>query len=109
VLYTPSQLVYTYDPINLILTYVVVGVVSLVAVMFGFAALDENGVAHSLKFSAILDTTRSPELAAITKDCGLGTVPLDKQAEKTKLKFGVLRGVGDRDSHRVGFVLADAD
>ncbi len=77
--------------------------------MFGLAALEENGIAHSRTFSAIMDATRSPELAKVTKDCGLGMMPLDKQAEKTKLRFGVLKGVKEGDSHRVGFRLAEED
>jgi hypothetical protein len=77
--------------------------------MFGFAAIDENGVAHSLKFSAIMDSTRSAGLAFVTTDCGLGMAPLGKEAEKTRLKFGALKNVVDGDEHRVGFVVADGD
>ena len=106
VLLTPSRLLYIYDSTNLILTYCIVGALALVAVMFGFAALDENGVVHSLKFSAVMDSTRSPGLSSVTKDYGLGAVPIDKQAQRTVLKFGPLRSVKEGDSHLVGFVLA---
>ncbi|PSN67106.1 hypothetical protein BS50DRAFT_676739 [Corynespora cassiicola Philippines] len=108
VLFEPSEILYVYEPRNLIITYVCTGLVSLIAVMFGIAALHENGVAHSLKFSAIMDATRSPELATITGDCGLG-MPIDKTAGQTKLRFGLLEGVKEGDSHKVGFVLAEEE
>jgi hypothetical protein len=88
VLFTPVQLVYEYIPRNPIPTYVVVGVVSLISVMCEFAVLDENGITHSLKFSVILDTTRSPDLALMLSGCGLGVEALRKTARATKLTFG---------------------
>lgn len=109
VLFTPSQLVYEYNPFNLILTYCVVGIISLIAAMCGFAALDENGIAHTLRFSAIMDATRSSDLVLVTNDCGLGMMPMDREAETTKLRFGPLKDVTEGDTHRVGFVLADED
>lgn len=92
-LFEESQLVYAYKPSNLILTYSIVGTISLFAVMCGFAALDRNGIAHSLKFSAIMDATRSTDLVFVTKDCGLGKLPLDQEAKRTKMRFGVLQDV----------------
>jgi hypothetical protein len=75
--------------------------------MFSLFAIDENGVTHSLKSSAIMDSTRSAGLAFVTADCGLGMAPLEKEAEKTRLKFGVLKSVADRDEHHVGFIVAN--
>jgi hypothetical protein len=75
--------------------------------MCGFAALDRNGIAHSVKFSAIMDATRSADLVFVTKDSGLGKLPLEREARTTKLKFGVLEGAMEGDTHSVGFVLAE--
>ena len=106
-LFEESQLVYSYKPLNLILTYCIVGTITLFAAMCGFAALDRNGIAHSLRFSAIMDATRSADMAFVTKDCGLGKLPLEREARRTKMRFGILQDVMEDDTHSVGFVLAE--
>jgi hypothetical protein len=106
-MFEESRLVYSYKSLNLILTYCIVGIISLFAAMCGFAALDRNGIAHSLKFSAIMDATRSGDLAFVTKDCGLGKLPLDREAKRTTMRFGVLEHVTKGDTHSVGFVIVE--
>jgi len=75
--------------------------------MFGTAALDENGIAHTRNFSAVMEMTRCPDLATILNDCGLGMMLLDKEVAKKRLKFGVLKETREGDMHRVGFRLEE--
>ncbi|KAF7943118.1 hypothetical protein EAE96_011060 [Botrytis aclada] len=46
-----------------------------------------NGVAHSTAFSAIVVTTRNPELDALSKGHYMGSLPLESETAKTKLRF----------------------
>ncbi|TEY87401.1 hypothetical protein BOTCAL_0002g00070 [Botryotinia calthae] len=50
-----------------------------------------NGVAHSTAFSALVATTRNPELDALSKGHCMGSLPLDKEMAKTRLRLGELK------------------
>jgi hypothetical protein len=68
-----SQNVYQYNSKNLIISYSVAISVTVLAVCLGLYSLKYNGVAHSSNFSAILGTTRNPELDKYVRGHSLGT------------------------------------
>lgn len=82
--------VYAYESDGLFISYGIAFLLASIAVGGGMASFFRNGVCHSIAFSAILSTTRNPDLDALTTGQSLGTVPLSKAFEKTKLKFGAL-------------------
>jgi hypothetical protein len=49
-----------------------------------------NGVSHSNSFSAIIATTRNPELDLLSTRSSLGADPRKVDLQNTKLKFGPL-------------------
>jgi hypothetical protein len=58
--------------------------------MVGLYSIYFNGVSHSMAFSAIMATTRNPDLDLLTQGASLGAEPLEKRIDKIKLKFGPL-------------------
>jgi len=64
---------------------------TLLGLVMGVYSFLRNGVVHSLSFSAVIATTRNPELDELWKGNSLGAVPLHREIEETRLKFGVVR------------------
>jgi hypothetical protein len=81
---------YQYHPFYLLLSYGLALLFSSIAAMIGFWAMHLNGVSHSMNFSAIVATTRNPELDALTGRSSLGADPVENKAENVRLKFGPL-------------------
>ncbi|KAF2138914.1 uncharacterized protein K452DRAFT_275818 [Aplosporella prunicola CBS 121167] len=85
---------WSYNPLDLLISYVVGVVVALVAIIVGFWALFLNGYSAGSSFSTILLTTRNPNLDDIAAGQCLGSQPLDRNFQKMKLQFGI---VGRKD------------
>ncbi|KAK4059600.1 hypothetical protein Trihar35433_10647 [Trichoderma harzianum] len=104
--------VYSYNRRVLIITYAVVFLGTLIALLIGGAAYFKNGVSHQLSFSAFMSTTRNYRLDELTAGSSMGAMPLRDSIKSTKLQFGFLRNAdeeADREEamRRVGFGLSD--
>jgi hypothetical protein len=88
VLFSPTYNIYKYDHRNLIISYCIAIFFTLLCMAVGFFALQYNGVAHSNAFSAIVATTRNPELDEVSKGHSLGALPLVHTS--LSLRFGEL-------------------
>lgn len=82
--------VYEYNPRNLVLSYGVGFLFTVIAAVIGLYAMIDNGVSHSSDFSAIIATTRNPELDSATRGASLGASPFLADLLKVKLRFGPL-------------------
>lgn len=80
--------VYSYDQRSLLASYGAAVGVSLILVIFGIFSFMKNGISHDSSFSAIMTTTRNPELDILTKGQSLGA--LEESLKKTILKFGAV-------------------
>lgn len=81
---------YEYHPLWLFISYGVALFFSAIATVIGFYALYVNGASHSTSFSAIVATTRNPQLDVLLKGSSLGADPMMTDKEKTRLRFGPL-------------------
>ncbi|KAF7880297.1 uncharacterized protein EAF02_007143 [Botrytis sinoallii] len=81
---------YIYHPFWLLISYGLAFLFSIMAVAVGIHAINSNGVVHSNSFSAIVATTRNPELDEILGRSCLGAEPLKKDPGQCRLKFGPL-------------------
>ena len=61
-----------------------------------------NRVSRSTSFSAMIATTRNPQLDRLVEGSSLRALSLEKEMRETKLKFGELMGDGRVKEH-VGF------
>jgi hypothetical protein len=95
--------IYQYHPLYLLISYGVALFLSSIAAIVGFYSLHSNGISHSASFSAIVATTRNPELDSLTKASSLGADPPNTDIKKTKLRFGpLLSRIGElRDKGKV--------
>ncbi|KAF1845162.1 uncharacterized protein K460DRAFT_245116, partial [Cucurbitaria berberidis CBS 394.84] len=100
--------VYDYRPRNLWLAYGIAIVCSFAGVLLGLQALWLNGVSHDNSFSSIIATTRNSFLDKLTLGYSLGAAPLPKDIGQTKLRFGELRGDGEKMRPRAGFGLDES-
>jgi len=80
--------VYEYNSRNLVISYCLAIAFTIIAIGIGFWALHENGVAHSVSFSAIMAATQNPDLAALSEGSSIGVIR--KEVEVTRLRFGVI-------------------
>ncbi|KAI8964621.1 hypothetical protein F5Y11DRAFT_79555 [Daldinia sp. FL1419] len=83
-----------YNSKTLLATYSSAVVVTLLCICVGFAALLSNGYTSSMSFSAVLLTTRNPDLDRLSADNNLGAKPLPQPIRDTKLRFGILQTEG---------------
>ena len=81
---------YVYQPLYLLLSYGLALLFTSLAASLGFYSLWLNGVSHSMSFSAIVATTRNPELDLLTHGSSLGALPPKADFEDAKLRFGPL-------------------
>ncbi|MCJ1265013.1 hypothetical protein MMC22_004888 [Lobaria immixta] len=93
-LYFPTQNIYKYDSRNLILSYSIAALFTILCAFAGFFALRYNGVAHSTAFSAIIATTRSHDLDTVSRGHSLGALPLEHTS--MKVRFGELMRDGEK-------------
>jgi hypothetical protein len=82
--------IYQYHPFYLFLSYGLALLLSFIAALIGFYSLYLNGVSHSNSFSAIIATTRNPELDLLSTRSSLGADPREVDLQNIKLKFGPL-------------------
>ncbi|TGO45437.1 hypothetical protein BCON_0391g00010 [Botryotinia convoluta] len=87
---TRSTNIYQYNSRNLILSYSIAAFIAFMSIIIGILSCISNGVAHSTAFSALVATTRNLELDALSKGHCMGSLPLDKEMAKTRLRFGEL-------------------
>ena len=107
---TPTPVIrYAYHRLNLILSYGLALTLSALGVLAGGRSFKSNGVTHHFSFSAIMTTTRSPDLASLCEGQSLGSLPLSQDLGQTKLSFGLLGNAQDEMNpdfmHRAGFGL----
>ncbi|KAF7960234.1 hypothetical protein EAE96_001832 [Botrytis aclada] len=79
---------YVYHPFWLLISYGLAFLFSIIAVAVGIHAIHSNGVVHSNSFSAIVATTRNPELDEFWGRSCLGADPLREDPGQYRLKFG---------------------
>lgn len=98
---------YAYDSRNLLLTYGMAILITLLFVVLGARAFDMNGISSSTSFSSILLTTRNQTLDDLATGYALGSQPLNKAIGATKLRFGIIggKGVNGESERKVGFGL----
>jgi hypothetical protein len=94
--------IYVYHPLYLLLSYGLALLFSSIAALIGFYSMHLNGVFHSNSFSAIVATTRNPELSGVTGRSSLGADPIQADAGNRMLKFGPLLAVTDGLKNKVG-------
>ncbi|KAK0760877.1 LOW QUALITY PROTEIN: hypothetical protein N5P37_005816 [Trichoderma harzianum] len=104
--------VYSYNRRVLIITYAVVFLGTLIALLIGSVAYFKNGVSHQLSFSTFMSTTRNYQLDELTAGSSMGAMPLRDSIRSTKLQFGFLRNADEgaereEPMRRVGFGLSD--
>src|SRR5688572_27202005 len=94
------QLLYSYTPSSLLVSYFVGVAFSLFIVITGLYALYANGVNHSNSFSGILCTTRNSELDVIAKGNCTGSKPLNEALALQRIQYGLLKqSDGSVDGH----------
>ncbi|KAF7940059.1 uncharacterized protein EAE98_000186 [Botrytis deweyae] len=85
-----STNVYSYNSRSLILSYCIAAFIAFIRIMIGILSCISNGVARSTASSALVATTRNPELHAPSKGhciqgtC-MGSLTLGKEMAKTRL------------------------
>ncbi|KAL8978528.1 MAG: hypothetical protein Q9205_005904 [Flavoplaca limonia] len=109
VTFISNENIYHYARRNLLISYSIAFAAALIGVLVGMRALILNGNAHSTHFAAIIATTRSPSLAAMSEGLSMGSEPLPKEMLQTKLRFGILEadseGKEEAEVRRMGFGL----
>jgi hypothetical protein len=98
---------YVYNPHNLWLAYGIGIAVTMSVVLVGFACIWTSGASFGSSFSAILRTTRNPDLDAIVPPHEThGTFPISNSLGRTKLV--VRRQVRDLgEEPRTAFAVVD--
>ncbi|KAL2064609.1 hypothetical protein VTL71DRAFT_3746 [Oculimacula yallundae] len=84
--------VYKYEQQDLLVSYAATIAVTLFCVALGVACLVSNGVYHTMSFSAVMATTRNPDLDVLAEGACLGA---KKGMMERRIMFGVLRGEND--------------
>lgn len=92
-----ARVLYHYTAKILLLVYATSVVVSVLATVAGFVALNHNGVASTSTVSAIIRATRNPTLDEKVAGHNHGGHPMPKELEELKLQFGVLSTGNDSD------------
>jgi len=87
ILSTPN--VYTYDSRKLLISYGCAIIATLGVVILGVVIFSMNGISHDTSFSAVMTTTRNPDLDALS--IGQSISAIGKELEETELKFGANR------------------
>ena len=97
-----SDNIYEYDSLKLIASYTAGVLATILTVIISCVGFHINGVAHDKSFSAIMTTTRNPDLDIMTAGHSLG--PTSKKLDHTKLRFGgIAGGVGNEGVERAAF------
>ena len=86
-----TQLLYSYTPSSLLVSYSVGVASSLLIVIAGLYALHKNRVNHSNSFSGILCTTQNSELDVIAQGNCTGSKPLNEALASQRLQYGLLK------------------
>jgi hypothetical protein len=88
--------IYHYSPKYLLISYGIGLLFSLISAVFGLYAFYTNGVVHSTSLSAIIATTRNPDLDVLAEGHSLGALPLSEKMRNVKLRFGAMKGEMER-------------
>lgn len=91
VMVTVSQIYYTYNWYNLVVSYLAAVMVALVCVAVGIHAYLANGYSASSSFSSIMFTTRNADLDRLAGGQCLGAQPIPRELGDVKLQYGLLR------------------
>jgi hypothetical protein len=97
---TPN--IYAYDSTKLLISYGSGIVATLLCVLAGLLIFRSNGISHDTSFSAIMTTTRNPDLDRLS--VGQSLCEIDEELKKSKLMFG-----GNRMGFELGGRLYGAD
>jgi hypothetical protein len=81
---------YVYHPLYLVLSYGIGPLFTSMAAVISLYSIWINGVSHSMSFSALMATTRNPDLDRLTHGSSLGAAPLKTYIENMRLRFGPL-------------------
>ncbi|KAA8568098.1 hypothetical protein EYC84_008505 [Monilinia fructicola] len=92
VTFTRSTNLFSYSPQYLLLSYGIAFFFTILSTALGLYAFYANGVIHSTALSAIIATTRNPDLDNIAARHSLRDTQLARDIRDVKLKLGVLRG-----------------
>ena len=119
VTFSESPLIFVYSSRNLLLTYGITLLVSLIAVALGLVAILANGLSHNNTFFSIVGATgglHDDVDLRLNKREQLGALPLHDELAKRKLVFsspgqkeGLIHGQEERkgsQSGRLGFAFA---
>ncbi|KAB8296274.1 hypothetical protein EYC80_009048 [Monilinia laxa] len=90
--FTQSTNLFSYSPQYLLLSYGIAFSFTILSTALGLYAFYANGVIHSTALSAIIATTRNPDLDNIAGGHSLRNTQLGRDIRDVKLKLGVLRG-----------------
>ena len=108
-----DQIVYAYQPLELIIAYAGSVAISILAVILGLFAARSNGIIHVSTFSALVRATRNPELDRLFADENMAGYPLSKYLDEQRLRFGQLApqfvGPDSRQQDYVKTVFATED
>lgn len=91
--------VYTYDWRSLVISYATAAALALATVALGGYTFKQNGVSHASSFSAIVATTRNPELDALAEGHCLGALPLSEDFGRMRLRFGIFGSSSEKTRH----------
>ena len=85
---TAPRNLYSYEKITLLTTYAAGILTVLLWIGIGGITLWSNGIVSSTTFSAILLTTRNPDLDSLAKGYSVGSDTLPAAIADVRLKFG---------------------
>lgn len=91
---TFPQNFWNYQPKDLIISYLVGAVASLLCVVMGAWAVYANGCSADSSFSKIILTTRNPQLDALVKNRVLTSDSPNKSLKNCKLQYGIIHQEG---------------
>ncbi|KAI1765118.1 hypothetical protein GGR53DRAFT_491079 [Hypoxylon sp. FL1150] len=103
VMVTSPMNFFSYNERYLLAAYLTAVSLTLVCMTVGLVALMDNGFTGSTAFSAVLLTTRNPDLDSLAENSHRGEKPLPKAIGNTRLQFGIV-GTGETGPH-AGFGL----
>ncbi|KAF7899622.1 hypothetical protein EAF00_003958 [Botryotinia globosa] len=92
VTFTSSTNVFSYSPKYLYLSYGIAIFFTCLSTILGLYAFYANGVVHSTALSAIIATTRNPDLDILAGENWAANTSLSKDIRNVKLRLGVMRG-----------------
>ena len=81
---------FTYNPENLLISYILAIAATMLVTLLAVRAYHINGVSSKTSFSTIMLTTRNSDLDSFGRGQCLGKIPTKKDRRAKKLQFGIL-------------------